>query len=604
MPKSIPKILIPLAFVAAALLAYSTALGAGFIWDDDSYLLDNENLLSVEGLRKIWFEPLASPQYYPLVFTTFWLEQQLWGLEPFGYHLVNVLVHTLSSLLLWRLLARLRVPGALFAAALFLLHPIQVESVAWVTERKNVLSMFFFLASLNAWFAFRPPENEGEDGEGAGGLPARLAFFLFALLLLTCALLSKTVTACMPAAVLLIVWWKRGRIGVRDVLPLLPLFALGLALGLHTAHLEVTKVGASGPDWDHDWLERCLIAGRVPWFYLGKILWPIPLIFFYERWAIDAGMWWQYLFPVGALLLVATLWVLRHKIGRGALAATLFFGGALLPASGFFDLYPHRFSFVADHFVYHAALGPIVLFGAIGATLFARERLRRAGPIVAGVLLTALAAITWNQGRVYEDIETLWLHTIEKNPTSWAAHANLGLWLQKNGREEEAVPYIERGAELSPPFSEARVPAAALRVQEGDIEGALELYGPIYEHLPTFRIPREIADGLWVQGKQQEAIQLAQGVVDLSPDYVEARITLGSMLLALGRKGKARVHFEHVLRLQPDHAEAHFKLGSIDASNENRERAIRHFRQALAADPNHVKAREYLDRVQRMPQGD
>ncbi len=166
------------------------------------------------------------------------------------------------------------------------------------------------------------------------------------------------------------------------------------------------------------------------------------------------------------------------------------------------------------------------------------------------------------------------------------------------------MPCTERGAELSPPFSEARVPDAALRVQEGDIEGALELYGPIYEHLPTFRIPREIADGLWVQGKQQEAIQLAQGVVDLSPDYVEARITLGSMLLALGRKGKARVHFEHVLRLQPDHAEAHFKLGSIDASNENRERAIRHFRQALAADPNHVKAREYLDRVQRLPQGD
>jgi protein O-mannosyl-transferase len=600
MTKQIPKPLILLVLGGVVLLAYSSALGAGFIWDDRSYLLENENLLSLEGLRRIWLEPSSSPQYYPLVFTTFWVEQHLWGLEPFGYHLVNVLVHLTSSLLLWRLLAKLRVPGALFACALFLLHPLHVESVAWITERKNVLSMFFMLAALNAWFCFRPLD----DDEGAArSLFARLTFYFLALLLLLAALCSKTVTACMPAAVLLILWWKRGRIGVRDLLPLLPMFLMGALLGLHTAHLEQTQVHASGPDWDFTFVERVLIAGRVPWFYLGKLLWPAPLIFFYVRWEIDSGLWWQYLFPVAALLLVVGLWALRRPIGRGPLTATLFFGGALLPASGFFNLYPQRFSFVADHFMYHAGLGPIVLFAALAATLFAAPHRRRLGMLLGGLLLLCLAGLTWRQGRVYENLETLWIDTIEKNPTCWAAYTNLGQLYREAGREEEALPLIYRGAELSPPFSEARIPAAAYRIQDGDIEGALRLYAPIFEQLPTFRIPREIADALYRQGRKAEAIQLLEGVIKMSPEYVEQRTTLGKMYRSEGEVGKARRQFERVLTIDPRNPDAHFGLGGIFAAAGNRERALQHYRRTLEVRPDYPKAREYLDRVLAMKQG-
>jgi len=336
--------LLALVLVIVTFVVYQPIWRAGFIWDDNPHVTENVNLRSVHGLYRIWSEPKASQQYYPLQLTAYWIEYHLWGLRPFGYHLVNVLVHALNALLLWKVLRRLDVAGAWVAAAIFAVHPVQVESVAWISELKNLLSAMFYLLALLAYLRFRPLPGAGQSGSEYRG------FYALAIILFLCALLSKTVACSLPAVLLVLIWWKNGRITARDIWPLAPMFVLGAGLGLMTAWLERHHVGAEGTEWSLSLLQRCLLAGRVLWFYMGKLVWPHPLIFIYSRWEIDARVWWQYLFPAAALALLAGLWFLRTRIGRGPFATALCFAAILGPALGFFDIYPFRYSYVADHF--------------------------------------------------------------------------------------------------------------------------------------------------------------------------------------------------------------------------------------------------------------
>jgi hypothetical protein len=285
---------ISLLLLGLTLAAYLPALHAGFIWDDDDYLINNRTLHDLPGLQRIWFETSATPQYYPLVHTTFWLEYHLWKLNPLGYHLDNVFLHALAAILLWRVLLKLPVPGAWLAAAIFAVHPVNVESVAWVTERKNVLSAVFYFAAALAYLRFAVPDNPpdtndkrrettGKKLEEKQAGSTRWCWYVAALILFVGALFSKTVTTSLPAALLLVFWWKRGRIGLRDVLQLLPFFAVGVGLSLHTSWLEKHHVGASGAEWALSFFDRCLIAGRALWFYAGKLVWPAELTFIYPR---------------------------------------------------------------------------------------------------------------------------------------------------------------------------------------------------------------------------------------------------------------------------------------------------------------------------------
>jgi hypothetical protein len=341
--------------VLLTLVAYLPVLQyGGFIWDDDFYVSNNPLLRSVNGLVRIWTEPTATPQFYPLVHTTFWIEYHLWQLNPFGYHLVNVLLHALNAVLFWRLLTKLDLPQAWVAAAVFALHPVCVESVAWISERKNVLSAFLYLSSALVYVEFW---MWGSDKRR--WVPYAAAFALF-----VGALLSKTVTCTLPATLLIVLWWKRGRIKWGDVLPLVPFFVAGAALGLTTAWIERYRAGAMGGEWDLSFADRWMVAGRAVTFYAAKLLYPHPLSFVYERWQIVAGAWQQWLFPLGVIALLATLWALRERIGRGPLAAAAAFVAILGPALGFVNVYPFRYSFVADHFQYLASLAVITLVAA------------------------------------------------------------------------------------------------------------------------------------------------------------------------------------------------------------------------------------------------
>ncbi len=531
---------------AAVLLAYFPALRAGFIWDDQPGHVTKPELRSLAGLARIWCEVGATQQYYPLLHSAFWVEHKLWGDAPFGYHFVNVFLHALSACLFGSLLRRLAVPGAWFAAALFALHPVCVESVAWVSEQKNTISTAFYLLAALAWLRF--------DGS------RRWRDYALASCWFAAALLTKTVTATLPAALVVIVWWQRGRInGRRDVTPLLPWFAAGLGAGLLTAWVEHTQIGAQGGEFALGPIERVLIAGRAAWFYFGKLLWPADLIFIYPRWTIDATQAWQWLFPLGTGAALAALWWARNR-NRGPLAAALFFGGTLFPALGFVNVFPFVYSYVADHFQYVACLGVLTLAAATGARLM-RERapaLRRAAGI--GILAT-LGCLTWRHASTYRDVFTLYRATLAKNPACWMAHNNLAIALVDAGRAAEALPHYEQALRHRPNYAEA----------ENNVGYALTQLGRAAEALPHL-----------------------DRALSLKPHYADAHNNRGAALMALGRIAEGIAAFAEATRLNPKLALAHLNHGRALAASGRIADAIPPLRTAVELQPGYAEAHFYL----------
>jgi len=500
------------ALLAMTLVAYGPALNASFIWDDDMYVTHNEQLRTWAGLRSIWLDPTATPQYYPLIHTTLWLQYHVWALRPLGYHLVNVVLHGLNAGLAWLVFRQLALPGAWLAAAAFALHPLHVESVAWVTELKNVQAGFFFMLAMLAYLRFV------FDRRSKGAYAA--AFLCFVL-----ALLSKTVACTLPAAVLVCLWWKRGGIERRDVGVLAPFFAVGLASGLVTSFIEKAHVGAEGEEWALSVIDRCLVAGRALWFYAGKILLPVRLTFIYPRWGIDSAAWWQYLFPAATIAVALALWSWQGRIGRGPLAAALYFAVTLAPALGFVDVYPFRYSFVADHFSYLASLGPIALVAAGVGALRSRPRVA-----VGGALLLALGGATWQRCHAFTSPETLWRDTLAKNPSAWMAHNNLGLLLLQEGKPAEAAEHFESALRLHPAYLEALYNLGNAAVARGRLDDARAYYELALQVAPTFApAHNNLANVYAYQGRLVEAIQHYEKALELLPDYPEARDNLNAV---------------------------------------------------------------------------
>ena len=574
-----------LLLIALTLVVYVPAMGGGFIWDDDDYVEHNPTLRTVSGLAQIWFQLGATRQYYPMVHTSYWIEYRLWGLDPTGFHVVNVLLHALSAVLLWRILTLLAVPGAWAAAAIFALHPVHVESVAWITERKNVLSGVFYLGAM--WAYLRYALQKGEELAGSRG------HYLAALALFGAALFSKTVTCSLPAALLLVLWWKRGRIVRQEVLALVPFFVLGTVLACITVWMEKHSVGTWGEHWDLNFIERCLIAGRALWFYAGKLCMPIGLAFIYPRWQIDAADWVQYVFPVGALAVVVLLWFFRQRLGRGPLVAVLFFGGTLLPALGFFNVYPMLYSFVADHFQYLASLGLIVLATAMGSN--AARRFGSAGQTAAiGVLVALLAtygALTWRQGYSYTNLETLWRATLAQNTDAWIAHNNLANVLKAQGRLDEAVRHYRRALLLEPGFARVYVNLGETLMARGESKAAEKVYRRALEVDPNYAKGHiDLGNALLARKDVGGAISHYRRALQLAPGAAEAHINLGTALAGQGDVKSAIMHYRRALELQPNFAEAHNNLGKMLFAHKDVEGAILHYRHALELKPDYAKA--------------
>ncbi len=527
--------------IIAALAAYFPVLKGDFLWDDLGHVT-HAALQSWSGLWRIWFEIGTTQQYYPLLHSAFWFEHKLWGDAPVGYHLLNILLHATAACLFARLLLRLAVPGAWLAAFLFALHPVTVESVAWITEQKNTLSLVLYLTAALTYLRFA--ENRQRSA------------YLRATLFFVAALLSKSVTATLPAALLVILWWQQGRLSFRrDVQPLLLWFALAATAGAITASFEHAYIGAQGTDFSLTLLQRLLLAGRAFWFYLGKLLWPADLIFIYPRWTIDSTVAWQWLFPTTALVLLAGLAWWRRR-SRAPLAAALLFAGTLFPALGFINVYPFLFSFVADHFQYHASLA-ILALAAAGLTLALSRFPRWAQLATPAALLTILGALTWSQCDNYRDLFTLYESTLARNPACWMAHNNLGQALVESGRAPEALPHFEATLGLRPDFPEAL---------------------------------NNLGDALTRLGRAAEALPHLEHALRLQPRYAEAHNNLGITFMALGRSAEGRAQFTHAIKLNPAYAAARFNLGLALVSSGHPHEAIAHFAQAVRLQPDYPDA--------------
>lgn len=482
-------------------LAYSRSVTCGYIWDDDFYVTQNPVLTTGgQGLADAWLKPGSTQQYYPLVFTTFWVEHAIWGFWAGGYHFVNVLLHGLSAILLLQVLRKIGLPmwSATMAAILFAIHPVHVESVAWITERKNVLSGVFYLASAWCYLNF-------ESKRQAKFWGAAFALFI-------CALLSKTVTSTLPAAILLTLWYMRGKLRVKDIMPTLPFWILGIGMGLVTVYMEKNHVGASGGEWELNAIERFLLAGRIAVFYAAKIIWPTPLIFTYPKWDINMGLWWQWLFPLGLLAVLG--WYIAQAIQtgkRGHVYAMLFFLGTLFPALGFFDVFPFTYSYVADHFQYLASIGLITLL----AITLARQ------PIIGFAVIAVFIFITWQQVGSYKNAKTLWQDTLSKNPNAWMAHTNLGVIYIEEGNEPKAIESFQTALKIKPGYAEALANLGAVAMLHERYVEAEQWYAKAIQSRSNFyRAHINMAMIKVKLGDKQKAIEHLQQAYSIRNDQV------------------------------------------------------------------------------------
>lgn len=564
--------------VGAVILSYQQVWHAGYIWDDDWYVTKNPTLRDLHGLWRIWCDVTSTPQYYPLVHTTFWLEYHAWGLNPLGFHLVNVFLHAFAAILLWRVLVQLRMPGAWLAAIIFAVHPVEVESVAWITERKNVLSAVFYLAAALVYLRFATKRDERSANSAS--------YYFASLVLFGFALLSKTVACSLPAALLLVRWWQKGRVTWRDVAPLMPFFVIGLGMGLFTAWIERYHVQAEGAEWSYTFLERVLIAGRALWFYAAKLFWPANLAFIYPHWKSRANSAAQWLFPLAFVAVIVLLWWARKRIGRGPLVAVLFFAGTLAPALGFFNVYPFRYSFVADHFQYLASIGLIAL---------AATALNRLPRFASAVVVLLLAVLTWRQAGVYRDSDTLWRDTVVKSPTSWMAQNNFAILLLRQGKETEALSHYRLALELDPNKFEVYHNLGLTLLQMGRVSESLFHLGKAYEIQPNVAaVQCDLGNALLQTGLMDEAMVHLQKAIEIDPTYVPAYSSIGFILLQKGRPEESFTYLEKALRIDPDYVAARFNMANTLLQLGRADEALLQLRAALEIDPNDAEAQKNM----------
>jgi tetratricopeptide (TPR) repeat protein len=650
--------------IALTLAAFYPILRNGFIWDDDRYIEQNIQLRTPTGLENIWLQPLkAEPRYYPLTHTTLWLEYQLWSQNPLGYHLDNLILHTASALLLWRLLLRLKIPGSFIAAIIFSIHPIQVESVAWATERKNVLSGFFYLLTLWTYLHTKWGRKIWTDDDTK---KPNLIWYILTLLFFAAALLSKSVTSTLPAAILLLCWWRTGKIRTTDIYPLIPMFIAGIAMGSLTGWMEKHIVGAIGPDFDFlTPLDRICIAGKAIWFYIAKLICPINQSFIYPHWDINPTQKpWQLLYPLSVAMVVGglSLLVIRPRSAssstllaatpprqffRGPITAALFFIGTLFPALGFVNVFPMRYSYVADHFQYLACIGPIVLIVAF----LAQRQTQKYALALAAIAIPILCIATNLRARVYHDRKTLWADTLQKNPTSPVARNNYAVELMHAGDLEAAKSQFRAAMNLRQDAADW-VGLGQCFYLEGNFAAARDMYfkalaatpdspEPVFQHLragrefqlgaayqalahqamrletdspaqhyrfkaiqayqraidlfPEYEDPRTNLAVLLIEENQiPEAINQCNIVLAQNPDSISARKNLGAAYYAQGRLDKALNEYNQVLKIDPENPDAMASAGAILARQGDLNTGISLLEKSLALDPNNAMAHQNL----------
>jgi protein O-mannosyl-transferase len=559
-----------LILTAVVVLAYQPAWHAGFIWDDDVYVTHNRLLTAPDGLKRIWFSLDSPSQYFPLVYTVLRMERSAWGLAPGGYHWVNILLHAADALLLWGLLRKLHLPAPWLAAALFALHPVQVESVAWVTELKNVLSLFFCLLTAWAWMKF------AEDRPGAW------RYYAGALVLMALALLAKTTACTWPVALLLILWLQGKPVHWRRLAQVAPFFAMGLIMGLVSVWWERNHQYTVGDTFSIGWMSRLVIACRGIWFYLSKLAWPAGLSFSYARWHVTP----IYLIWLALCLLAGTaIWF----DGRGLKVAALFYVAMLAPMLGFIMEYTFRYTFVADHYQYVASIGALTLAAAGLERLLGR--LGQTRMLIYAVLLAILGVLSWRQCGNYIDSETLWRATLATTPDSTMARNNLSRALLDKGQFDESIR-LSKDVLFNQPDDHAALNNLGFALlEQGQVEESIIDFERAILAEPGDPDPYYNLGRAWLKKRgYQEAVADFKMAIRLQPDYASAYCNLGYALLQTGQVPAAITNYQQAIALEPNFALAHNDLGGILLRLGDTNQARFHFERAAALAPEFVEA--------------
>jgi protein O-mannosyl-transferase len=577
----------------SVVVTYVPVSQAGFVYDDGIILTGNPCIVGPLGLKEIWTTSAAD--ICPFVLSTFWLEHGLWGLNPLPYHLVNILLHGFSAVVLWRALKHLRVPGAWIGAAFWAIHPVNVESVAWITEMKNTESGLFFLLSV---FFFIRLLRAIELGGRTGSRWNYVLTLLFAGLAIT----SKSSTVILPIVLCLCAWWIEGRWYWRNLARTAPIFLMASAGGLLSIWTQALHFASvTDPRWVRTWPERVVAAGDAIWFYLGKLLFPYPLILIYPRWQIDARQWDSYLPLLGAIFILVLFWHKREHWPRAWLFAFACFLVALLPALGLIDNFIFEYSLVFDHFQYLASMGPLALAGA-GLARFSDFALPKnvAGQIaLCSVLLVILGATSWQRTLVFKDAETLWTDTLAKNRNCWVGEVNLGSVLREEGQTDEAIGHFQNALKINPTCVVAQNNLGDALFEKGQADEAIGYFQKALEIDPNFApAHNNLGVALLQKGQLDRAIVQFQKAIEIYPNFPQAYYSLGGILFQKGRLNEAVNQFQKVLEITPNSFEAHYGIGRAFIRTGQLEQGIAHFQEVLRLNPDFKLGQDALAEAQ------
>ncbi|TAM39844.1 tetratricopeptide repeat protein [bacterium] len=547
-----------LSLVILCFLIYAPSLGNGFIWDDDTNLYKNPWIQTTGGLKDIWLSNKIY-QYYPVNFTSFWLEHKLWGLNPSGYHAVNLILHILNVLLVFWVVRKLYARLAFPVALLFAVHPIQVETVAWITERKNLLSLFFFLSAILAYLRF--------------DFTRRIRDYLFTVAMFAFALLSKPVAVCFIFFPALYKWWRDGKVTRREFRLSVILAAIGLFIALHTLYLEFYQVGARGSDFGLSFLERFILSARIMLFYPYKIIFPFDFVFFYPRWEVNANLWWQWLFSLAVILIAGALFIYRKKIGRGALALLIFYMISIFPVLGFLNVYGMKFSYVADHFSYLST--PALLLLICAGITFLSDRLKTKLTFLSSmaykilirgifiIIIIYMCGKSIGLTKNYKNEKALWSNLVKDSPRCLVAYDSLAEEYRNIGEKEKVLDLYKKAVVINPAAQEA-----------------------------YYNLGNAYCD----LGRNEDAIKAYERAIEINPGYLQALNNLASTYADLGQTARAIEIWNKAVQIDPGFAIAHFNLVKFYFAQKKYNLAIKHCDEikklGIQVDPKFLKLLE------------
>jgi protein O-mannosyl-transferase len=583
--------------VAGTLIVYLPIWHAGFIWDDATFVVENPLIRRADGLCDIWFSTKAV-SFNPLTSSMLWVEWRLWNSAPLGYHLVNVLLHSLNAVLLWVVLRSLNLRGSWLASAIFAVHPVNVESVAWISERKNTLAMFFCLLSVLGYLRFevstRRSPRGGHTGDDAGASTVRenWRWYWFALGAFVLSLLSKSATAPLPFVLLGFAWWCRERVQRQDFMRSVPFFFASIIAGSVSHWFEAHRAIGIDSVPQVSVGARLARAGCAAWFYLYKALLPFDLRPIYPRWQIDAAHWYSFL-PL-LLVCVAALacWRYRAVLGKSPAMGGGYFLLMLLPVLGFLDINFMRYSPVADRWQYFAIIGPIALVAAAAAPALgssAERSFSKAG--LSGVILIGLGALSYRQCGIYGDPFIFWQAAVTGNPDSAVAHNNLGAVLIERGRLDEAKAQFQAVLAMEPEHAMAHYNLGGVLREQGQVDQAMAELQRAVDLAPRHAEAQlKLGELQAVRGRLDEAISHLQSALELKPDDAEAHNGIGVLLLRTGAVDSALTHFQRAVELQPDFAEAHGNLARALSETGQLDGAMAQLEQVIDLQPGQPEA--------------